>query len=316
MQETRPLFVVNPAAGHGRAKKLVPRMSGAFGGPAEVIFSTAPGEAENLAYRGALEGFSPIVAVGGDGTLQEVANGLMRSPNPPPMGIVPAGTGNDLVRSLGLPTNVTEATRLAWSDVAGTIDLAVCNERYFINVGGVGLDTRVAIAMNGRTGRLSSGTLPYLMQALVELSRYANPDFVLRLDGQAVSSRSLLVAVANGRYFAGGMKICPQADPTDGLLDVCIAGDLSRREVLAVVPRIYSGRHVNHPKVTFHKVRSVGIERPTGMEVQLDGEIMSALPAEFRVVSRALRIAGWQPRYRSAQDDRQAVVNAGVNAVT
>ena len=316
MQQARPLFIVNPAAGNGRAKRLVPKMSAALCGPAEMVYTSGPGDAESLAHRGALEGYSPVVAVGGDGTLQEVANGLLRIPQPPPAGIVPVGTGNDLVRSLALPSDVTEATRLIWSDIAGEIDVARCNDRYFLNVGGVGLDTRVAMAMNGRSGRMYNGKLPYLLRAVVELSRYTNPEFVIRLDGTVLPARSLLVAVANGCYFAGGMKICPQADLADGLLDVCVAGDLSRREVLGLVPAIYLGRHGRHPKVSFHKVRTVHIEHPLGMEVQLDGEISCALPAEFRVVPGALRIMGWRQNANALPARQRDVTNGSVRAET
>lgn len=293
MQQIRPLFIVNPVAGYGRAQRIVPRLSSAFRGPAEVVFTGNPGDAETLAYQAALEEFSPVVAVGGDGTLQEVVNGLMRAPNPPPFGVIPAGTGNDLVRSLGLPADPVAATRLIWSGTAAEMDVAVCNDRYFLNVGGVGLDTNVVLAMRNRTGRLQSGIMAYLIQGLAELTRYSNPKFVLHLDGEVQTSRSLLVAVANGNFFAGGMKICPDASLVDGLLDVCVAGDLSRREVLGLIPLMYSGRHVHHPKVTFHRVRTLRIEAPAGMEVQLDGEIVHALPVEFRVVPRALKIAGW-----------------------
>ena len=296
MNQARPLFIINPAAGHGCAKRVAPKVSAALRGPAEMVFSTVPGDAEDIAYRGALEGFSPIVGVGGDGTLNQIVNGLMRCPTPPPLGIVPAGSGNDLIRSLGLPTDPGEATRLVWSDASGAIDIGRCNDRYYLNVGGVGLDTKVAMAMNGQAGRLSAGKLPYLIHAVRELSRYSNPEFLIRLDGHPLPSRSLLVAVANGRCYAGGMKICPDADPADGFLDVCVAGDLSRREVLGLVPAIYLGRHGRHRKVSFHKVRSVQIESPVGMEVQLDGEIVSALPAEFRVVPGALRVVGWEPQ--------------------
>lgn len=295
MEQTRPLFVVNPVAGRGRARRLMPRILASAPGPAEVVMTASPGDAEEIACQGAMEGYGPVVAVGGDGTLQEVVNGLMRSPRPSSLGIVPAGSGNDLARTLGLPSNAVDATHRLWSGEYGEIDVAMCNGRYFLNVGGVGLDTRVAMAVNRHHGRLSGGRLPYILYGVAELSRYANPEFTLQLDDHILSARSLLVVVANARFFAGGMMICPQADVTDGLLDVCVAGDLTRMEALMLMPRLFSGGHIHHPKVSFHKVRTVRIEAPEEMEVQLDGEIVCALPAEFRVVHRALRLVGWAP---------------------
>src|SRR5690606_34466897 len=227
MAASRPLFVVNPSAGNGRATRAMARARPAFCGPAEEVETTGPGEAELLAHQGAVEGFSPIVSVGGDGTAHEVVNGLMRSPSPPSLAIVPAGSGNDAARTLRLPGDPVEAVRLVWSDRQGAIDLGTCSGRYFLNVAGVGLDTKVARAVNRRASRLSRSRAGYIWQALLELRRYENPEFVIHLDDQVVRSRCLLIAAANLRYFAGGMKICPRADPVDGWLDVCIGGDLS-----------------------------------------------------------------------------------------
>jgi YegS/Rv2252/BmrU family lipid kinase len=293
MQRPRPLFVINPVAGGGRAKRVMDRAAGAIPGPAEIVVSTAPGDAEELALRGAREGFSPVVAVGGDGTAQEVANGLLHCPEPPPMSIVPAGGGNDLARTLRLPKDPMAAIRLAWSDVAGAIDVGACNGRHFLNVAGVGLDTKVAMAVNARPDG-SRGRLTYVAEALAELRRYENPELTLRLDDEVIVTKSLLVAIGNGRYFAGGMKVCPGADPADGWFDVTIGGDLGRLETLALLPTIFVGQHGRHGKVAFHRVRRVCIEGPAEMAVQLDGEIAGALPAEIGVRPGALRIVGWR----------------------
>lgn len=292
MQRAQPLFIVNPAAGNGRAREVIDRSRGTFPGPAEVYISTSPKDAEERAYRAALEGFSPVVAVGGDGTVQQVANGVMRCPEPPPMGIVPAGNGNDLVRTLRLPRDPERAIPLAWSDVAGAIDVGTCNGRVFLNVAGVGLDTKVAQAVNARPDG-SRGRLTYVTEALRELRRYENPELTLHLDDLTVVTKSLLVAIGNGRYFAGGMKVCPAAEPADGFLDVTVGGDLTRLETIALLPTIFVGQHGRHRKVAFHRVRRVRIDGPPGMAVQLDGEIVSSLPAEIGIRPGALRIAGW-----------------------
>lgn len=293
MEEGRPLFVINPAAGQGRAERVVPLIRSTVSRSAEIVTSASLGDAEDLACKGAAEGYSPVVAVGGDGTVHAVVNGLMRAPRKASLGIVPVGNGNDLRRTLGLPGDPAASLRLICSGVGGEIDVGICNDRYFLNVGGMGLDTRVAMAVNRRSGRFSRGRLPYILHGLSELSRYENPEFTLQLDDRVLTARSLLIAVANARFFGGGMMICPQADLTDGLLDVCVAGDLTRLEALTLLPKLFFGAHVNHPKVSFHQVRMARIETPAGLEVQLDGEIVSSLPAEFRIANRALRLAGW-----------------------
>ena len=291
MADARPLFIVNPAAGNGRAASALANAS--FSGPAEIVYTSSPGDGVRLAHQSALEGFSPVVAVGGDGTVHEVVNGLMQAPDRPPLGIVAAGGGNDTVRSLGLPKRPSEAIRLAWSDHSAAIDIGRCNSRYFINVGGAGLDTIVAAAVNASHGRFAHGKLGYIVQALRELRHYVNAEYRITLDGEVVETPAILVAVANLRYFAGGMKIAPAADPTDGLLDVWIGRDISRLEALMLFPAIFAGQHGRHPRVTHHRVRLVRIESPAPLDVQLDGEIVETLPATFEVFPNALRIAGW-----------------------
>lgn len=293
MASPRPVFIVNPAAGNGRASAAIERIRAAAGGAAEIVMSRGPGDAETQAFTAAAEGFGPVVAVGGDGTIHEVVNGLMRAPVPPVLGIVATGSANDAARSLKIPRDPVLAARLAWSDRADAIDLGCCNDRSFLNVAGVGLDTVVVAAVNAQTGRFARGKAGYIVQALRELRQFENPSFVIRFDGQVIETRSLLLAVANLKYFGGGMKIAPQADPEDGLLDLWIGGDLSRRETLALMPVIFAGQHGRHPKVSHHRVTSVRIESAVPMQVQLDGEVIESLPAEFRVVPRALRIAGW-----------------------
>lgn len=293
MSGSRPLFVVNPVAGKRNGVAVMERARSAFQGPAEIVVTTGAGDAERIAHQAAVDGYSPVMAVGGDGTVQEVVNGLMGVPFPPPLGIVGVGGGNDAVRTLGLPTDPVEAVRLAWDERQGAIDLGVCSGRYFLNVAGVGLDTRVAAAVNASGHRLARGKAGYIGHALNELRRYVNPEFTIWLDDEVITTRAILIAVANLRYFAGGMKIAPRADPGDGLLDVVIGGDLSRREALVLFPAIFVGQHGRHRKVTFHRVERVRIEGPAGLDVQLDGEIVTTLPAELRVAPQALRIAGW-----------------------
>lgn len=295
MQRPRPLFVVNPAAGGGRALHAIDRAAPAFPGPAEIAVSAASGDAAELACRGARDGYAPVVAVGGDGTAQEVANGLLRCADPPPLGIVPAGSGNDLARTLRLPRDPVAAARLAWSDAASAIDVGTCGDRHFLNVAGVGLDANVAVAIDARPDG-PRGRPTYVTQALAELRRYENPELTLHMDDETIVTKVLLVAIGNGRYFAGGMNVCPAAEPADGWLDVCVGGDLGRLETLALLPAIFAGQHGRHRKVAFYRARRIRIEGPAGVAVQLDGEIAGSPPVEIGIRPGALRIAGWRGR--------------------
>jgi YegS/Rv2252/BmrU family lipid kinase len=269
------------------------RIADAIPSPLEVARTSGPGDAERFAREAAGRGCGPIVCVGGDGTLREVASGIMQSPARPVLGIVPAGSGNDFARTLGLPRDPVKAARVAIGDSSGPVDVGTCNAEYFLNVAGVGLDTEAARAVNTRSGNRSRGRATYVIQALRELRHYVNPDFTITLDDEVIATRSILVEVANGCYFAGGMKVAPAADPADGWLDICIGGDLSRREALMLLPAIFLGMHGRHHKVSFHRAQRIRLEGPEGLAVQLDGEVIGSLPAEIGIMPGALQIAGF-----------------------
>lgn len=290
---SRPLFVLNRTAGGGRghrAEALVRAALREHGGRGELVCTERPWHAAELAEQGARAGYGPVVGVGGDGTLAEIANGLLRVADAPPLAAVPVGTGNDYARCLGLPGDPAAAVRLVWRGVPARMDVGLCGERAFLNAGGVGFDARVGRRASAMPRALRRGALPYVAAVLVELGRNDKYDLTLGLDGRRVRlESSLLVAVANGRYYGGGMKVCPDASREDGLLDVCVVGDLSRAGVLGLLPRVFWGGHVGHPEVAFHRAREVTIEGPAECGVQVDGEALGGVPATFRVLPGALR---------------------------
>ncbi|MDQ4044833.1 MAG: diacylglycerol kinase family lipid kinase, partial [Chloroflexota bacterium] len=255
------LFIVNPVAGRGAGASLLTSRPPTLPADAEIVPTRGPGDASRIAEEAARAGFGPIVAVGGDGTAMETVNGLMRVASRPSLGIVPVGSGNDFARTVGIPHDADQAIQRIYSHEGDPVDVACCNDRYFLNVGGAGLDTEVARSLARSRSMLLRGQAGYVVHGVKVLSRYRNPVVTIRLDDQVITSRCLLVAVANGRYFAGGMKICPDAEVDDGMLDVCVAGDLSRAEALSQIPMIYFGRHVRHPKVQMYRSRHVRLEQ-------------------------------------------------------
>lgn len=294
----RALCIVNPAAGRGRWRQVadqVKRIWREAGLCPEVIETNSPGEATVLAALAAKNGVERVLGVGGDGTLQEIVNGLFQVPAPPPLGIIPVGTGNDFVRSLGLPQNPLMAARLACSEIASSVDAAICNGRYYLNVAGVGFDAEVAHAVNERR-RGRPGMFPYLWHTLIWLQRYKNQDLIIDLDGTRLQRQALLIAVGNGRYYAGGMMICPNASVTDGLLHVCIIGNLKRNERLLTLSRVFRGKHSLHPLVEFHRAATVRIEGVNDVRVHADGESVGRLPAVMEIVPSRLRVLGLRER--------------------
>lgn len=298
-----PLFIVNPRAAGGRAGHLLPRIrawldeSGIAG---TLVETKQRGHAERLAAEAAAQGHDRIVCVGGDGTFQEVVNGLFETASAPPVGLVPAGRGNDVARGLGLPADPLACLPVALGDDMRTFDLALArgedgHERCFAAAGGAGFDAQVAYTMEMRRRFWMRGEAGYMLATLNELRRFRNHALTVTLLGEEgeriLRGRFLFVAFANGPYYGGGMQICPGARTDDGLLDVCLVGDLSRLAALRELPGIYAARHVGHPQVQMVRARSIRIEGEGGTRVHLDGEPFGSVPVEIGVRPGAIRIA-------------------------
>jgi diacylglycerol kinase (ATP) len=290
----------------GHAHQLEPRIRAALAGlgvEARLLETREPGHAERLAAAAADLGHDRVVAVGGDGTVQEIINGLMAagagSGGPPTLGIVPGGSGNDLARSLGLPRAPLEALAIALGDATQPLDLGSASRdgtvRYFAAAGGTGFDAQVAHTMATKTHRWQRGQAGYFLATLNELRRFRNRELRLRMatnqGARAVEGRFLFVAFANGPYYGGGMQICPDASLVDGMLDVCLVGDISRIGALRELPGIYRAAHVNHPLVEIVRVRELAIEGEAGTRVHLDGEPFGEVPASVSVVPGAVTVA-------------------------
>lgn len=291
----------------GRAHQLEPRIRDALAGSgveARLLETREPGHAERLAAAAADLGHDRVVAVGGDGTIQEVINGLLSAGigsdgGPTTLGIVPGGSGNDLARSLNLPRSPLEALEVALGANTQPLDVGRATNdgaiRYFAAAGGTGFDAQVAHTMATKTQGWQRGRTGYFLATLNELRRFRNRELRLRLatdDGaRAIEGRFLFVAFANGPYYGGGMQICPDASTTDGMLDVCLVGDISRLGALRELPGIYRAAHVNHPLVEIVRVRELAIEGQAGTRVHLDGEPFGELPAQVSVLPGAVTVA-------------------------
>lgn len=247
------------------------------------------GHARDLAASAAAEGYDRVIAVGGDGTVCEVASGLAHSQTA--LGIVPLGTGNDSAASLGISTDPTVAIKHAITAEPRPIDLGEVTTgqgtAYFVSVGGFGFDAAVAWRVN-RMPKLIGGTLPYVAGVLLTLWQYRVADIRICADGRVIDRPVFLAAVANGPSYGGGMRIAPQARPDDGILDVCLVRDLSRLEVLRLVPKLYSGGHVGHPAVEMISCQELTAETTAQIRCHADGELIGNLPAQFRIRPGAL----------------------------
>lgn len=291
---TRKLFfVVNPIAGKGRSQKL---WAGLENRLKESNFTYAweytGGYREGLALteRAILNGYNEIIAVGGDGTLWEVVNkvaGLKRKDIP--VGVIPAGTGNDFSRSLGISSDPLKALKVIQKGKIRTIDLGRIDGKYFINALGVGFDSLVAQEANNYRGVLR-GKLVYLWAILKTLKNFKSPVMKLEIDGLEVEDRFVLVAIGNAKYYGGGLKIAPGAVMDDGLFDLILIRDISRLEILKTLPKLLDGSHLEHPSVEVKKGREIKIFADPPQLFQADGEIIGRSPQQIVIQPSCLQV--------------------------
>jgi len=294
--------IVNPAAGAFSTRRkwpLISRLLKHVGLSFDFEYTEGVGHAIELARLAASDGYRYLVAVGGDGTVNEVANGILHSTNPATtaLGIVSTGTGSDFIRSVGISRDYTVACSTLASTRRLSIDVGLVEyrskgqtvERFFVNAAGIGFDAAV-VKETERLPKFFGGTIPYVAGMLRTLISYRNKPVVVRVDSEEESYRVLNIAVANGGYMGGGMHIAPGALMGDNLLDVVIIGDFGKLEILREFPRVYKGAHIGLPKVSVKRVSQLSVDSPEAVLVYADGELLGECPASFRVVPGALSL--------------------------
>jgi diacylglycerol kinase (ATP) len=293
------VFLVNPASANGKTGRRWPqiaRAAQAAGLRGEAIFSERPGQLGDLAREAADEGASLLVVVGGDGTVHEVVNGIAQREGVE-LAVVPRGTGWDFARTHGIPKRLGEALRIAAEGTARPFDLGravyaadgIEVSAWFANMASVGMSGAVAKKANTTTKALGAKT-SYLLALGVVFARWKNVHLQVRVDDEERNALMEDVIVAVGRYLAGGMMITPDAEPDDGLFDVLLIGDVTKTELVRVMPKIYRGTHLPHPKGEVLRGRTVSIEADDALPIQLDGEQPGTTPARFEIVPAAIRL--------------------------
>lgn len=288
MTQGRHLIIVNPQAKHGEATRLAPVIERLLRSvPHDTVETTTPGHAVELAA--AAEGYDVVVAVGGDGTVHEVLNGLMQHPpeTRPALAVLPTGSGNDTCRTLGIPFDLAEAALLLAGGERRRFDIGTCNGVYFNNSFAAGLDAKVtAKAVEYKVTKERSGLWLYLTALLHVLFKDLAP-FRLRIGfdgGEPQQLDTLIVAITNGATYGGGFRITPDADPVDGLFDVCMIDPLGLGEALWRLPFVIAGKHTRMPVVHMSRHESASIECDVPLPAQIDGEVL----LEKRYVVRML----------------------------
>lgn len=299
MADPRFAVIVNPKAAGGKAIKKLPEISAAASSVAPEFLLHVTSSIEDARMRArefANLGIERIVAVGGDGTFNEVANGILESDGRPALGIVPAGTGCDLPRTLDVPTGITESLIFALTHEARPMDVGLAKtrtvERHFLNVAGMGFDAKVADRAQQK--KRLSGKKAYVAALAQSLTDFGYIDVRIDVNGKEISTKAVFVSIANAQYLAGGFHFAPMARIDDGLLDLAIIDDISLPRFLQAVPSVVRGKHTTNPHWSHYTTTHVKVTATTPALVQLDGEIVGTSPAEFSIVPGAIDVvANW-----------------------
>ncbi len=293
------VVIVNPASASGSTGEAWPQIASDLRsqfGSFRVLFTTHHGEAAALAGEAARKGAKLIIACGGDGTVSEVANGILSSGKDVELGILPSGTGGDFRRTLKIPSRTRDAAQVLRTGRTVRIDVGrvsfVDNNggeamRYFVGVASCGMSTKVI-------ERVKADGISFASSMLQTAMRNEAIRLVVQLDD--AHDRQLTVStlcIANARYFGGGMKIAPDAKLTDGKFDVVSLGDLSALKLFTSAPRVYLGSHLSMPEVSHALARKVTVrpaDRGKEVALEIDGELPGRLPATFQIIPEALRV--------------------------
>jgi YegS/Rv2252/BmrU family lipid kinase len=306
-----PLIIVNPKSASGSTENRWARIAAdwaQFYGAFNVDFTQHAGHATELAKKAAEEGREFIVACGGDGTINEVANGILQSGKDAELGVLPMGTGGDFRRTLGMPSTIRHASEVLRKGVTKRIDVGKVTylnhnneteERFFLNISSVGLSASV-IERVKTTGKLEwlsfnsiRGKASFAYSTVQELLNLNAKTIRVKFDNEPVKAlQTIVFCIANARYFGGGMKIAPYAVMDDGLLDIVNIGDIGAGKIMLNAQKLYAGTHLSLDEVKHTTAKRIEVSAFGNEEIHLetDGELPGKLPAVFEILPSALKV--------------------------
>ena len=302
----RAKFIVNPASANGSTRKLWGGLEQAILaeiGEVDASFTNGPNHATDLARKALADGFEMVVAVGGDGTVNEVVNGFFDSGRPvnpdAALGVISRGTGSDFIKTMNIPREIEAAARALKGRAVKRCDAGRFTsrgpngeemERYFINIADFGVGGEAVERVNNTT-KAFGGFASFLYGTLKTLWAYKGKKVRIRVDDDyEIETTVNSVVIANGRYFGGGMWIAPEAVVDDGLFDVIILDDMSFTESLLNIPKLYKGTHVDDPKVKCLRGRTIVAESDEEVLIDVEGEHGGRLPARFEIIPSAINV--------------------------
>ena len=296
--DPRTVFLVNPASAGGATGRRWPEIAhraAALGLGGDALLSEEPGQLAHLAAEAVRGGATLLVVVGGDGSVNEVVNGVAEMGGVE-LAVIPRGTGWDFARTFGIPRDLDEAVDVASNGAVREIDVGLCSFRtwagaegraYFANVASAGISGAIAKRAN-ETSKALGGKISYYWATLAVFAGWQTGEMRVSVDDEIRGGRMIDAMVANGRYLGGGMMMCPEAEPDDGLFDVLLIGDVTKRDLMFTLPKSYRGKHLPHPRLEVLRGRVVTVDADEPLPIELDGEQPGTTPARFEIVPRAL----------------------------
>jgi YegS/Rv2252/BmrU family lipid kinase len=286
--DRRHLVLVNPSAGGGRTRDLLPELEAALRRREltyRLVMTTSLDHGVREARAAAVDGEVPVV-MSGDGLIGQIGGALVGTETP--LGVIPGGRGNDFARVVGIPTAIPEAVDLLAAGSTRSIDVGEVNGHRFLCIASCGFDSDANRIANET--RLVKGNLVYLYAALRALAAWKPARFEVTVDGERREFTGFAVAAANNKAYGGGMYLAPDAELDDGLLDVVYTTHISKLRALANLPRVFSGRHIERDYVHVVHGAEVEIKADRPFTVYADGDHIADLPATIRVLPRALDV--------------------------
>ena len=285
-------IIANPRAGHSRGARAIRELRLLLGAREinyELFETRYPGHATELARRLAEKGTSRIIVFGGDGTISEVVNATVNTEIE--LGVISVGTGNDLARSLGLPYNKPEkALEVVLTGEPTKVDVGWEQDRFFISTLGLGFPAIIAHEANKM--KHLKGSLAFFAATYKAINHLRSVPARITLDNVTLNVNCTAVLIQNTRFCGGGLLMAPAARMDDGLFDVVVVNDIGKVDLMLNFPKIYRGRHLEHPKFSLYRSRSVRIDTPTNLSKMFDGDICGQTPVSAKVLRGAAAIIG------------------------
>jgi len=287
MQNQKWFFIVNATAGQGKTGKKISKFIQVLNKQNfnyKIELTKFHKHATELTTDAISKGFQNIIAVGGDGTVNEVVNGIMRSENPRKInfGIIPEGGGNDFAHNFELSTKVGKAVKKLKKGKIKKIDVGKIDNKFFINSFGIGFDARVAV--NASKTKFLNGLPRYLWAVVLSLIKLKSYEMEIKIDHKTLNSEYLMVTIGNGKYCGSGFRITPEAKANDGVFDICLIEKINRRRLMKLLPSAIKGKHLGQPEVSIKRSSFIEIKTDEEIPIYFDGEIPELDdPRHFRI---------------------------------